>query len=570
MNAHVMPFKSAAKYGYRSGDLFLGFNTELGARQNPIGVTTERHAITFAGARSGKGATVIIPNLKLWPHNALVIDPKGEAVEETFQDRERLGQTVRILDPFKKTKNAQHLRASFNPLHDLDPQSLTIKEDIATIADGIIMRANPESEHWDSGAGRIISGLIAYVLLALPKERQNLLEVRRIIRNEQAFSEAIDAMKNMDGCAGLCEAGASAAYAKEGGYFVSNAEKNTEWLDSQAMQECLSSSSFSMDELKNGKTSVYLVLPANYLRQHGRFLRLFVRYGIEAMARDTPSGNLKGERCLFFLDEFFSLGYIDEIATSAGLMPGYGLHMWPILQDLGQLIKLYGREGADTFFANSDVHQFFAATDATTLDYISGRIGVYTPDDLPPEPHYKDDPTNHQRQSGQHMSRADLGQQLGAHDWKIYTEKFEQYNRDASRILGKARMSPDEVAFLIRKESGTLAEASIVFVHGMQPLLLKPKGYWEIESFTSSGVAQIADDELDLILDNLNTAPVTSRPLKERLVGAIEAVEDWYYNGTWNDVVWRIRQTVIRWVKIACAIVLGFFALLWLIVYLGG
>jgi type IV secretory pathway TraG/TraD family ATPase VirD4 len=47
---------------------------------------------------------------------------------------------------------------------------------------------------------------------------------------------------------------------------------------------------------------------------------------------------------LFILDELFSLGYIDEISKAAGLIRGYGLQLWPIPQDIGQLVTLCGRE----------------------------------------------------------------------------------------------------------------------------------------------------------------------------------------------------------------------------------
>ena len=61
---------------------------------------TDRHALTVAGSRSGKGAAVIIPNLKRWTDNALVVDPKGEAARETWKERLAMGQAVHVLDPF--------------------------------------------------------------------------------------------------------------------------------------------------------------------------------------------------------------------------------------------------------------------------------------------------------------------------------------------------------------------------------------------------------------------------------------------------------------------------------------
>lgn len=245
-------------------------------------------------------------------------------------------------------------------------------------------------------------------------------------------------MQNLEGCAGLCQSGFSAFTAKEGEYFISNAEKNTRWLDSEGMKNALVNSSFALSDLKNGNASIYLVLPANYLGQHGRFLRLFVRCAIEEMARRTSSGDLRGKQCLFLLDEFFSLGYIDEIAKAAGLMRGYGLQLWPVLQDLGQLQTLYGREGADTFFGNADIHTFFGNTDQTTLEYISRAIG----------------------------------------------NRYESGMMDADKeFVGKPLMSPREIRAHVAKRQGDIvARRMIAFTQGDDILSVRLKPYFKEKS----------------------------------------------------------------------------------------
>lgn len=497
-----------AEYPYREGSLYIG-ESDKGVS---LGVLTKRHAITVAGSRTGKGVGVIIPNLKLWPNNVLVIDPKGEAAAATWQDRKNMGQAVHVLDPFRRANIPDSVRASYNPLDDLDPTSPTIKEDIAAIADGTVLRPNPEAEHWDNGALRLISGLIAYVLTRPteaknnPSEpsRRNLLEVRRILvdrRQDGLFNKAIDTMMQADGrgCQAVMKAGAAAAYAKEGAYYISNAEKQTDWLDSDVMYDVMAESTFSMRDIKQGKASVFVCLPFKYLsqQQHGRFLRMMVRCGIDAMQSPMPDGSDVGEKCLFILDEFFSLGYIDEVATSIGGMAGYGLHLWPFLQDLDQLWKLYGSDGAGTFFGSSDLHQFFANTDKPTLDYISDRVGSFNVDDLPNAPKY--DPEG-KVQSILDDIDADKKSFLGGnpagrqgmamagkievkYQQDVYQERLSRFNNDASRVLGKPRLAPDQIAHLVRlEEEAAVAEAQVAFVHGVRPLICKLSPYFEWKS----------------------------------------------------------------------------------------
>ena len=60
-----------------------------------------------------------------------------------------------------------------------------------------------------------------------------------------------------------------------------------------------------------------------------------------------------------------------------GLMAGYGLQLWPILQDMSQLNDLYGKR-AGTFVANAGVQQVFGVNDLETAKWLSQMIGQET------------------------------------------------------------------------------------------------------------------------------------------------------------------------------------------------
>ena len=80
---------------------------------------------------------------------------------------------------------------------------------------------------------------------------------------------------------------------------------------------------------------------------------------------------------LFLLDEFASLGRLATVERAMGLMAGYGVQLWPILQDLSQLKSLYG-ESANTFMANSGVIQAFGVNDYETAKWLSLTMGQET------------------------------------------------------------------------------------------------------------------------------------------------------------------------------------------------
>ena len=68
-----------------------------------------------------------------------------------------------------------------------------------------------------------------------------------------------------------------------------------------------------------------------------------------------------------------------------GLMAGYGLQLWPILQDLSQLRALYGAR-ANTFVANAGVLQCFGVNDYETAKALSQLMGQATTSYRPGDP----------------------------------------------------------------------------------------------------------------------------------------------------------------------------------------
>lgn len=485
-------------------------------------IDMERNLLTLAAARSGKGAAQIVPNLRHWPHNALVIDPKGEAAELTWRNREAMGQKVYVLDPFETCNVPDHIRAHLNPLDEIDTSSPHAFRQINAMADGLVMRHSPEAGHWDGGTQQLLAGLVAHILTAPRFNQRNFSDLRETIVGEN-LQEIIAEMAGNNACGRLPMTGASkmTKTGSEAGHFLSGATSNTVWLDDPLIEACLSHSTFSLSELKRGKATVFLVLPFEALGDYGRFLRLFVRLALFQMMQKMPNGDLKGERCLFILDEFFSLGNIAEIEKSAGGMPGYNLHLWPFLQDLPQLQKLYGEVGAQTFFANSDAVFAYGINELVTAGYVSDAAGLITADDLglspPLKPQY-DVPARfaapkgtlrgtvqrvmnwetseykffrqanmrpEQLEQGRNVADANLHnvvsaewQQRKANEEAKYQDAFNRY-REAAAMIGKPRISPEQAIILTKKdEARKIAPQSLMIKTGVC-YKVDHKAHWE-------------------------------------------------------------------------------------------
>lgn len=361
---------------WKPGMLLLG--TSLHTRGWKVGVPDDRHFISIATSRSGKGRSGIIPNLLTWPGSTLVIDPKGQNAAVTLEARLKMGQAVYVVDPFQELERVgvdARRRFRFNPLAEIRPDDVDVVEQCGRLADALV-KPDPHSQaFFIDSARQVLAGVIAHVLTSrhIDDDQRTLITVRRIVNNLYEGSPVIAQMSENEQAAGLPMRVSQLLVTlgdRARGDVLGTVIQQTEWLDSLAMHDCLGASEFKMADLKETPMTIYLVLPPEYLNQHGRFLRMFVNMALSVASR----GRKPKHSVLFVLDEFYALGPMMELAKSAGLLAGFGVKLWPIVQNLGQLQELYPQNW-ETFLGNAGLWQVFAANDETTARYLSERLG---------------------------------------------------------------------------------------------------------------------------------------------------------------------------------------------------
>jgi type IV secretion system protein VirD4 len=337
------------------------------------------HLLTLAPTRSGKGVGVIIPNMLTIDRSVICVDPKGENARITARARAGFGP-VHVLDPFGASGEPT---SAFNPLAALDPASLDIAEDAALIAEALVY--DPPNQvgeaHWNEEAKALIAGIILYVVTTAPLEDRTLGAVRDLLTTApDRFEATLKDMQRNPGAGGLVARAANRHLGKserEATGVLSSAQRHTHFLDSPRMVAALGRSDFAFRDLRDGVVSVFLVLPPDRLAAYARWLRLLVTQALNELARAGGSGGGDDGRVLFLLDEFAALGRLEPIERAYGLMAGYGVQLWAILQDLHQLKATYG-ERAGTFMSNAGVIQVFNVADIDTASWVSRTLGVST------------------------------------------------------------------------------------------------------------------------------------------------------------------------------------------------
>lgn len=380
------------------------------SRFNPfldLAIQDKRHMLTIAGTRSGKGSTAIIPNLLEWRGSTIVIDPKGTNAAVTARRRRELGQEVHIIDPYGVLGEDT---ASFDPLLGIDPNKASFFSDLNYIVDALVMPGSDDKDsHWINGAKTILRGFIAQIICTpgmidnltryRPAEQEDDEEAPNILaavlsqpngdvkpsltmlRDLFAYTDeqkaALYTLMDMnEGAFGIPKAAAARIMAgldtDEITNIISNANAQTEWLINPEMHRVLKpDGDFEFTQLKNEPTSVFVVIPPQYLEANKYFIRLFLNLAF----RNIYLGGRSKTPILMIIDEFPLLGHSQEIARAFGVAASYNVTLWPFAQDFEQLQKYY-KNDLNSMITNSRAVQVFGVSDPISTEAISKRLGT--------------------------------------------------------------------------------------------------------------------------------------------------------------------------------------------------
>jgi type IV secretion system protein VirD4 len=357
----------------------------------PICSTPEHHTLIVARTRTGKGTRVIVPTLLRYGGSVFVIDPKGENAAITARARSQMvpQQCVRILNPWNElseTFQSKNLgeSATYNPLDILDrsdPNAVAVAQ---TLAAAICPApANAKDKFWQGSAANVLTAVFLWLAdqAEVTGERKTLGRAREIVsltRKDftQKYLTLMAASEAYDGA--IKEMAAPFIDLADETYsgVMSNLSENTRFLSDPQVKASTAKSSFSMEELVNRKTTVYVVIPTERMETQKTWLRLIVAAAMHAFKRPKKRRE-SGHRCLFLIDEFASLGHVDDLPRDIATMGGFGVDFALAVQGLDQLKDHYG-EAKNTILSNCAYQWFCNLNDLDSAKYVSDVLGKKT------------------------------------------------------------------------------------------------------------------------------------------------------------------------------------------------
>ena len=373
-------YASYDAFGGRFGCMMLGngIDTDAGELLTTVSSFPPGHLLTIASTRSGKGTSQIIPNLLLYEGSVVVIDPKGENYARTHEERRKFGRVLRI-DPFRVTK----IYDPVSPFSACNPMDFIEGESEARRLASLLLGDGPKGDNrfFHDEAVNLLSATI----LACASTRLNKLDdvrVRLTVSNASHGGGPSDLDLELETLIEeTTEPGAQRRLRSFLGYgeklqssILATINAGMAIWDTPELADAISRTDLPFADLKTETATIYVVLPFDKMSDYGSFLRLMVGQFHQAMIKGKKA---EGIPVACIIDEFPTLGSMNEVVRALAEVAGYGVRFWLFIQNLSQIKSLYPDDW-NTIVSQCSTVSVFGVTDGETVDWLGKELGQRT------------------------------------------------------------------------------------------------------------------------------------------------------------------------------------------------
>jgi type IV secretion system protein VirD4 len=136
-------------------------------------------------------------------------------------------------------------------------------------------------------------------------------------------------------------------------------------------------SDFDINQWKKKKTTVYVGLTPDNIERLRPLMQIFYQQASQLLCKHMPRPD-EPHGIMFLMDEFPTLGNMEQFKNGIAYFRGYRLRLFLIIQDTEQLKDHYEEAGMNSFLSNSYYRITFAANNVETANLISQLIGNRT------------------------------------------------------------------------------------------------------------------------------------------------------------------------------------------------
>ncbi|MGL4767602.1 MAG: type IV secretory system conjugative DNA transfer family protein [Formosimonas sp.] len=359
----------------------------------PIHFSGQQFVILAAPTRSGKGVSMVIPNLLSYQGSLVALDIKQENYHLTSGYRKHhLKQEVFLFNPFAEDGRTHR----WNPLSYISNDPHHRVSDLNSIAAMLYPDAGADQKFWVAQSRNAFLALALYLFDQADKKcKSKIAKVRAMAKpptlgeiyrlssgegsNLKQYLKSLSEVKGLSAACQTAFAGLTAHSEKTFSSVMGTFRQPlSSWIN-PIVDAATSANDFLLTDVRKKKMTIYIGILPNKLAEAQLILNLFFSQLINENTKELPQNNAELQhQCLLLMDEFTSIGKVDIIAKAVSYMAGYNIRLLPIIQSMAQLDATYGREDARTLITNHALQVLFTPREQRDANDYSEMLGYHT------------------------------------------------------------------------------------------------------------------------------------------------------------------------------------------------
>jgi type IV secretion system protein VirD4 len=242
------------------------------------------HCAIFSRTGGGKGQSFIVPYLlERTNESAVVLDFDGENAKLTARHREKRGQRIEMIDPWTRVTKKP---ATLNPLDLIKKGDSDAIERAQDIAGEIVVKTGEEKDRFFNGGAEMwITAAIAAVVEWGTPELRSLQTVADMLSGKESQKKLVNALNSGPGLLPRLGGQLGNFEEKTLSSVMAVTSEHLRFLNTPAVAESTSSSSFDPMDLRKGRMTVYLIIPVEHMHSQMGLLRVWLGTLIRASIR---------------------------------------------------------------------------------------------------------------------------------------------------------------------------------------------------------------------------------------------------------------------------------------------
>ena len=326
-----------------------------------------RHIILIAPHGSGKGVCFVIPSLLAFEESAIVHDIKMENYELTSGYRASTGHKIFMWNPL----GGEGKTNRYNPLDFISADPTKIIDDVQKIAHLLIK----DCSDYSAQAKNLFTSLVLYLCSNTAKAK-SFGEIARMLSGDliAELSDTTDKSKNDLHPFAISHIKSFLSKDKyEQNSIIRVLGSYLAPWNNPLIDYATSESDFDIADFKKNKTTLYVGLNPADIDRLQPVMQFFYDHAFERLmttAQQLGYNDKNGGMCLF-MDEFYSIGKSEMLASSMPYFRGYKIKLFLIASDIERIENVYGENGSCAIISDCASKIFFAAKSFKTANKIS-------------------------------------------------------------------------------------------------------------------------------------------------------------------------------------------------------